>query len=65
MSLIFDEYLKNTIEIISQEFESQLEQKQQEIITTQQEKEDSIKDIELVEDIDLATKRQRISQIIK
>ena len=46
LPLIFDEYLKNTIEIISQEFESQLEQKQQEIITTQQEKEDSIKDIE-------------------
>lgn len=43
---VFDEYLKNTIETISQEFESQLEQKQQEIITTQQEKEDSIKDIE-------------------
>lgn len=43
---VFDEYLKNTIETISQEFESQLEQKQQEIIITQQEKEDNIKDIE-------------------
>ena len=43
---IFNDYLKNTIETISQEFETQLEQKRQEIIVTQQEKEDNIKDIE-------------------
>ena len=43
---IFNDYLKNTIETISQEFETQLEQKRQEIIVTQQDKEDNIKDIE-------------------
>ena len=43
---IFNDYLKNTIETISQEFETQLEQKRQEIIATQQDKEDNIKDIE-------------------
>ena len=43
---IFNDYLKNTIETISQEFETQLERKRQEIIVTQQDKEDNIKDIE-------------------
>ena len=43
---IFNDYLKNTIETISQEFETKLEQKRQEIIVTQQDKEDNIKDIE-------------------
>ena len=38
--------LKNTIELISSEFESQLEQKQKEIELTQIEKENNIKDIE-------------------
>lgn len=43
---LFNNYLKNTIELISSEFESQLEQKQKEIELTQIEKENNIKDIE-------------------
>lgn len=43
---LFNNYLKNTIELISSEFESQLEQKQKEVELTQKEKENNIKDIE-------------------
>lgn len=43
---LFNNYLKNTIELISSEFESQLEQKQKEVELTQIEKENNIKDIE-------------------
>lgn len=43
---VFNSYLKNTIELISNEFEVQLAQKQKEIELTQNEKENNIKDIE-------------------
>lgn len=43
---LFNNYLKNTIELISNEFEVQLIQKQKEIELTQSEKESNIKDIE-------------------
>lgn len=43
---LFNNYLKNTIELISNEFEVQLVQKQKEIELTQSEKESNIKDIE-------------------
>lgn len=43
---LFNNYLKNTIELISSEFESQLEQKQKEVELTQIEKENNIKNIE-------------------
>jgi hypothetical protein len=43
---VFNSYLKNTIELISNEFEVQLAQKQNEIELTQSEKENNIKDIE-------------------
>ena len=43
---VFNNYLKNTIELISNEFEVQLAQKQNEIELTQSEKENNIKDIE-------------------
>lgn len=43
---VFNSYLKNTIELISNEFEVQLAQKQKEIESTQSEKENNIKDIE-------------------
>lgn len=43
---LFNNYLKNSIELISNEFEVQLVQKQKEIELTQNEKENNIKDIE-------------------
>lgn len=43
---LFNNYLKNSIELISNEFEVQLVQKQKEIELTQSEKENNIKDIE-------------------